>query len=133
MQRGVGDVLIAWENEAHLAIAEMGQGHVEIVTPSMSILAEPAVAWVDANVARHGTRDAAEAYLRFLYTPEVQEIAARRFYRPSDPEILVRHADQFPSIPLVSVDDVFHGWAEAHRIHFAEGGVFDQIATTQQR
>ena len=128
VQRGIGDVLLAWENEAHLAIEELGQGRVEIVTPSMSILAEPAVAWVDRNVEEDGTRELAEAYLRYLYTPEGQEIAARHFYRPSDPEILAAHADVFPSIPLVNVDETFGSWADIHAAHFAEGAIFDQIS-----
>jgi sulfate/thiosulfate-binding protein len=127
VQRGIGDVLITWENEAHLAIAEIGAGQVELITPSVSILAEPSVAVVDANVDKRGTRAAAEAYLQFLYTPEAQEIAAENFYRPSDPEVLARHSDIFPAIPLISVDETFGGWTEAHRVHFADGGIFDQI------
>jgi sulfate transport system substrate-binding protein len=126
-QRGIGDVLIAWENEAYLAIEELGEDRFEIIVPSMSILAEPAVAWVDRNVEEHGTREAAEAYLRFLYTPEAQDIAAEHYFRPADPEALVRHAQRFTAIPLLTVDEVFDGWTEAHRVHFADGGVFDQI------
>ena len=133
VRRGVGDVLITWENEAHLALQETGQGLVEIVTPSMSIQAEPAVAWVDRNVERHRTGEVSASYLRYLYSPEAQETAARNFFRPSDPATLVRHGSEFPSIPLVTVDDVFHGWANAHRTHFAEGGVFDQITVAQRR
>ena len=127
VQRGIGDVLLTWENEAHLAIAELGPGQVEIVTPSMSILAEPAVAWVDRNVEAAGTRDLAEAYLRYLYTPEGQEIAARNYYRPSDPAILQAHADTFPAIPLINVDETFGSWADVHAAHFAENAIFDQI------
>ncbi|MEJ0061160.1 MAG: sulfate ABC transporter substrate-binding protein [Terricaulis sp.] len=126
-QRNIGDVLIAWENEAYLAIEELGEGRFEIVVPSMSILAEPAVAWVDRNVEEHGTRDAAEAYLRYLYTPEAQDIAAEHYFRPADPEALVRHGQRFRAIPLITVDEAFGGWTEAHRVHFADGGVFDQI------
>ncbi|MBC7768420.1 MAG: sulfate ABC transporter substrate-binding protein [Phycisphaerales bacterium] len=132
-QRAIGDVLITWENEAHLALTEFGEGQFQIVTPSLSILAEPSVAWVDRNVERRGTREVAEAYLRFLYTPEAQEIAARRFFRPSDPEVLARHANVFPPIRLITVDQTFGTWADVHRIHFAEGGVFDQITAGAQR
>lgn len=131
VQRGIGDVLITWENEAYLAIQEIGAGSVEIVTPSMSILAEPSVAWVDRNVEEHGTREIAEAYLRFLYTPEGQDIVARNHYRPSDPEALQRHASDFPAIPLVTVDETFGDWSEVHRVHFADGGVFDQITNSR--
>ncbi|MGE0827784.1 MAG: sulfate ABC transporter substrate-binding protein [Hyphomonadaceae bacterium] len=133
VQRGIGDVLLAWENEAHLAIAELGAGQVEIVMPSMSVLAEPSVAWVDRNIDRRGTRAIAEAYLRFLYTPEAQEIAAQNYYRPTDPAVLARHADRFPSLPLINVDETFGGWAQAHATHFADGGVFDQITAGARR
>ena len=126
-------MLITWENEAHLAIKEAGDGQVEIVTPSMSILAEPAVAWVDANVRRNDSQELAEQYLRFLYTPEAQEIAARNFYRPSDQDILLRQGQRFPAIPLITVDEVFGGWTNAHRTHFADGAIFDQIATARAR
>lgn len=126
-QRGIGDVLIAWENEAHLALAEFGQDRFEIITPSVSILAEPAVAWVDRNVERHGTREVAEAYLRFLYTPQGQDIAARRFFRPSDPDVLAQHASQFPALQLFTVGDVFGAWPEVNAAHFADGAAFDQI------
>lgn len=132
-QRGIGDVLITWENEAHLALAEFGEGQFEIVTPSVSIRAEPAVAWVDRNVERHHTREAAEAYLRFLYTPEAQEIAARRFYRPSDATVLARHADTLPAIRMIDFDQTFHSWAEVQATHFAEGGIFDQMTAGAQR
>jgi sulfate/thiosulfate transport system substrate-binding protein len=126
-QRRQGDVLIVWENEAFLAVNEFGKDKMEIVVPSVSILAEPAVALVDANVDRHGTRKAAEAYLAFLYTPEGQELAARNFYRPRLAEVAARHADQFPQIPLFTVDEVFGGWRKAQATHFADGGIFDQI------
>jgi sulfate transport system substrate-binding protein len=132
-QRNIGDVLITWENEAHLALQEFGEGRFEIVTPSISILAEPSVALVDRNVDRHRTRAAAEAYLRFLYTPEAQEIAARHFFRPSAPEILAAQGDRFPSIRLITVDETFGGWAEAHRVHFADGAIFDQITAGARR
>lgn len=127
-QRGIGDVLIAWENEAYLGVEEFGAEHLEIVYPSLSIVAEPAVAKVDANVAEHGTEALADAYLRFLYDPEAQEIAARRHFRPSDAGVLARHRRDFPELPMVGVDELFGGWAEAHRVHFSEGGVFDQIS-----
>ncbi|HVV31713.1 MAG TPA: sulfate ABC transporter substrate-binding protein [Vitreimonas sp.] len=130
-QRGIGDVLITWENEAHLAQQEFA-GRYDMVTPSVSIQAEPCVAWVDRNVARHGTRELAEAYLRFLYTPEAQEIAARRFFRPAVPEILAQHTE-FPAIRLLTVDETFGGWAEVQRQHFADGGVFDQILAEAKR
>lgn len=126
-QRGIGDVLLAWENEAHLAVDELGPGQVEMVTPSVSILAEPPVAVVDRNVDRKRTRAAAEAYLQFLYTRPAQEIAARHYYRPFDAATLAANAQRFPNIPLVTVDAGFGGWAQAQRTHFADGGVFDQI------
>jgi sulfate transport system substrate-binding protein len=126
-QRRQGDVLIAWENEAFLALDEFGKDKFEIVVPSVSVLAEPPVAVVDKIVDRHGTRTAAEAYLKLLYTPRGQEIVAKHFYRPRDPEIAARYADQLPQIPLFTVDDVFGGWKTAQATHFADGGVFDQI------
>ena len=127
-QRRQGDVLIAWENEAFLALKEFGKDKVEIVVPSLSILAEPPVALVDANVERHGTRKAAEAYLAFLYDKEGQEIAARNFYRPRLQEVAARYREQFPQLPLFTIDDpMFGGWSEAQATHFADGGVFDQI------
>lgn len=132
-QRGIGDVLITWENEAHLALAEFGGNQFEIITPSISILAEPSVAWVDRNVERHGTGDLAQAYLRFLYTPEAQEIAARRFFRPSDPAILAQHADSFPPIELFSAGEVFGTWSEIQATHFADGAVFDQFSAGARR
>lgn len=126
-QRGIGDVLVSWENEAHLAIEEAGPGKFEIVYPSVSMLAEPPVALLDANVDRHGTRKVAEAYLQFLYTPEAQEIEAKNFYRPRDVKLLAAHAADFPKIKLYTVDYAFGGWAKAQATHFADGGVFDQI------
>jgi len=125
-QRGIGDVLLAWENEAHLALAELGPDEFEIVVPSLSILAEPPVAVVDQVADRHGTRAVAEAYLKFLYTPEAQEIIAKNYYRPRDQAALQRHAATFPTIPLVTIAD-FGGWAAAQQTFFADGGVFDQI------
>jgi len=126
-QRGIGDVLLSWENEAHLALKEAGGEKFEIVYPSNSIQAEPPVAVVDKNVDRHGTRKVAEAYLRFLYTKDAQEIEAKDFYRPRDKAILASHAKDFPNIPLYTIDDVFGGWTKAQQVHFSDGGVFDQI------
>jgi sulfate/thiosulfate-binding protein len=126
-QRGVGDVLIAWENEALLSLKEFGADKFEIVVPSLSIRAEPPVAVVDKVVDRRGTRAAAEAYLRFLYSKEGQEIAARQFYRPSDPEVEKSFAGNFPKLELITVDDAFGGWRKAQKTHFADKGVFDEI------
>ncbi len=128
-QRGIGDALLAWENEAHLAVEELGAGQVEIVTPSVSILAEPPVAVVDRNVDRKHTRAAAEAYLQFLYTAPAQQIAARHYYRPFDAATLAANTQRFPNIPLIKIDEVFGGWTDAQRTHFADGGSFDQINT----
>lgn len=127
VRRGIGDVQLTWENEAYLALKEYGADKFEIVYPKLSILAEPPVALVDKNVDRHGTRKAAEAYLNFLYTKEAQEIEARNFYRPRDPDVLKAYAKQFPAVPMVTVDEVFGGWTKAQATHFADGGVFDQI------
>jgi sulfate transport system substrate-binding protein len=127
VQRGIGDVLLAWENEAFLAIEELGKDQVEIVVPGTSILAEPPVAIVDKNVDAKGTRKVAEAYLAYLYSPEGQEIAAKNFYRPTDPAIAAKYESVFPRIPLVTVDEVFGGWQAAQAKHFADGGIFDQI------
>lgn len=132
-QRDIGDVLIAWESEAFLALEELGSTGFEIVAPSISIVAEPAVAKVDANVARHGSDAATEAYLRFLYETQAQAIAARRHFRPTDPAIAARFKESFPELSLVTVDDEFGGWEEAHRVHFAPGGVFDQINVENQQ
>lgn len=126
VQRGIGDVLLAWENEAYLARAEAGDG-VDIVVPSVSILAEPPVAVVDTVVDKRGTRAAAEAYLDFLYTPEGQELAARHGYRPRDPHMAGRHAGTFAEVQLFTIDEVFGGWQKAQERHFADGGTFDQI------
>ena len=127
VQRGIGDVLLAWENEAFLAIKQLGPDLAEIVVPSSSILAQPPVAVVDKNVDDHGTRKVAEAYLQFLYSPEAQEIAAKNFYRPTDQTVAAKYKTQFPEIPLVTIDDTFGGWQEAQKKHFADGGIFDQI------
>jgi len=126
-QRGIGDVLVGFENEAKLAVQEVGRGQYEIVYPSISIVAEPPVAVVDKYVDAHGTRAVAEAYLRFLYTPEGQEIAARHFQRPRLKDVLDRHADLFPKVEEFTIDDVFGGWRQAQRIHFDDGGIFDQV------
>jgi sulfate/thiosulfate-binding protein len=125
--RGIGDVLLAWENEAHLALKEFGADKFDIVYPPTSILAEPPVAVVDKVVDKRGTRKVAEAYLEHLYSPEGQEIAARNFYRPIDDKVQARYAAQFPKIALFTVDEVFGGWSKAQKTHFADGGVFDQI------
>lgn len=127
VERGVGDVLIAWENEAILAVKELGPEKVEIVAPSQSILAEPPVAVVDATVDRRGTRAVAQAYLEYLYSPEAQEIIARNHYRPIDPKVRAKAGSQFPAIALFTVDEVFGGWQKAQKVHFSDGGVFDQI------
>ena len=126
-QRGLGDVLLAWENEAVLAVKEMGPDKFDIVTPSISILAEPPVAVVDKVVDKKGTRKQAEAYLKFLYTPEGQTIAAENYYRPRDPKIAAKYAGQFPKVKLFTLKDVFGDWRSAQKKHFADGGVFDQI------
>ena len=128
VERGIGDVLLAWENEAFLAVKELGPAKVEIVAPRLSIVAEPPVSIVDQNVDQHGTRKVAEEYLKYLYSKEGQEIAARHFYRPRDPEVAARYARQFPTIPqLVTVDAVFGGWTRAQATHFADHGTFDKI------
>jgi len=130
-ERGVGDVLLAWENEAHLALKEFGADKFEIVYPSISILAEPPVALVDTVVDKHGTREVAQAYLDYLYSPEGQDIAARNFYRPTDAKVAAKYSKQFPKIKLFTIDDTFGGWTNAQKTHFADGGVFDQIYTVK--
>jgi sulfate transport system substrate-binding protein len=127
VERGIGDVLLAWENEAYLAVKELGPDKFDVVAPSLSILAEPPVSIVDKVVDKHGTRRVAEEYLRYLYSKEGQEIAAKHFYRPRDPEITAKHAAQFPNIPLVTIDAVFGGWTRAQATHFADNGTFDRI------
>ncbi len=126
VQRGIGDVLLAWENEAFLAINELGPDKLEIVVPSVSILAEPPVAVVDKNVDRKGTRKVAEAYLTYLYTPEGQELAAKHYYRPRLPQLAQKYADRFPKLELFDITK-FGDWQNAQKTHFADGGVFDQI------
>ena len=126
-QRGIGDALISWENEAHLALAEFGADKFEIVTPPASILAEPPVSLVDKVVDRRGTRAVASAYLDFLYTPRAQDLIGKNFYRPRDPQAAAKYAAQFPKIPLVTIDDTFGGWTKAQATHFADGGTFDKI------
>jgi len=127
VERGIGDVLISWENEAYLAVKELGPDKFEIITPSVSILAEPPVAVVDKVVDKRGTRKVAQAYLEYLYTPEGQEIAAKNYYRPRDAKVAAKHAKQFAKVNLITIDGVFGGWRNAQKVHFADGGVFDQI------
>ena len=128
-ERGVGDVLLAWENEAHLSLKEFGADKFDIVYPPISILAEPPVSVVDKTVDKRGTRAVAQAYLDYLYSPEGQDIAARNFYRPIDPVVAGKYAARFPKLNLFTIDEVFAGWAKAQKTHFADGGVFDQIYT----
>ncbi|MGD9944908.1 MAG: sulfate ABC transporter substrate-binding protein [Burkholderiaceae bacterium] len=127
VERGIGDVLIAWENEAHLALKELGPNRLDIVVPSISILAEPPVTVVDKVVDRKGTRQLAEAYLKYLYSEEGQEIAARHYYRPRLAAVAERHRAQFGRVQLFTIDELFGGWDKAHRTHFADGALFDQI------
>ena len=129
VERGIGDVFISWENEAFLALKELGPEKFEIVVPSQSILAEPPVTVVDKVVDRRGTRKQAEAYLQYLYSPEGQDIAGKNFYRPRDPDVAKKYASQFVDVKLITIDDVFGGWQKAQKTHFADGGVFDQIYT----
>jgi sulfate transport system substrate-binding protein len=126
-ERGIGDVFLSWENEAFLAVKELGPTRFEIVVPSVSILAEPPVAIVDKVVDRRGTRKVAQAYLEYLYSEEGQDIAGRHYYRPRLEKVAAKYAGQFTKISLVTVDDVFGGWQKAQKTHFADGGVFDQI------
>ena len=132
VERGLGDVLIAWENEAFLSEKELGTGKFDIVVPSISVLAEPSVAVVDANAKAHGTEKVAEAYLRFLYTPEGQDIVAKNYYRPRDPAVLARYATLFPKIEMRTIRD-FGGWKVAQARFFADGGVFDRIYSGPKR
>jgi len=127
VERGIGDVFISWENEAFLAIKELGPGKFDIIVPSISILAEPPVALVDKFADKHGTRKVAQAYLEYLYSEEGQDIAGRNYYRPNDPKAAAKFASQFPKVNLFKIDDVFGGWQKAQKTHFADGGVFDQI------
>lgn len=127
VERGLGDVLIAWENEAQLAVNEIGKDKFEIIAPSLSILAEPPVAIVDKVVEKRGTRLTARAYLDYLYSEEGQNIAAKHYYRPREAKVLAKYAAQFPKIKLVTIDNTFGGWQKAQKTHFADGGSFDQI------
>jgi sulfate/thiosulfate-binding protein len=127
VERGIGDVLLAWENEAYLAVKQLGPDKFDVVAPSLSILAEPPVSIVDKVVDKHGTRKVAEEYLRYLYSKEGQEIAAKHFYRPRDPDVAAKYSKQFPAIALVTVDSAFGGWAKAQATHFADNGSFDRI------
>ena len=127
VQRGIGDVLLSWENEAFLALQELGKDKVEVVTPEISILAEPPVSVVDKVAAKHGTAEVAKAYLEFLYTEEGQEIGARRFYRPRSPQVAAKYASRFPKVQFFTIDELFGGWQKAQKRHFEDGGVFDQI------
>jgi sulfate/thiosulfate-binding protein len=126
VERGIGDVLLAWENEALLAVRELGPGKFDIVAPSVSILAEPPVAVVDKVVDKRGTRQVAQAYLEYLYSDEGQQLAAKHYYRPAVPRFAAQYAAQFPAVKLFTVDEVAGGWAKAQKAHFADGGVFDQ-------
>jgi sulfate transport system substrate-binding protein len=133
VQQKSGDVLLDWENQAELTINEFGRGGYEIVVPSVSILAEPPVAVIDKNVDKRGTRNVAEAYLKFLYSKEGQEIVAKHYYRPRDEEILKKYADNFVSVEMFTIDEVFGGWKKAQQVHFDNGGVFDQIHAPAQK
>ncbi|MGS0622802.1 sulfate ABC transporter substrate-binding protein [Ralstonia sp. VS2407] len=126
-ERGIGDVLIAWEDEALLASRVEGKDKFDVVVPSISILAEPPVAVVDKVADKKCTRKAAEAYLKFLYTPQGQEIGAKNFYRPTDPAVAKKHESEFPKVKLMTIDDTFGGWQKAQKTHFADGGQFDQL------
>lgn len=127
VERGIGDVLLAWENEAFLALKELGPDKFDIVVPSLSILAEPPVAVVDKNVKRHNTQAVAEAYLQYLYSEEGQEIAAKNYYRPTLESVARKYEKQFPKVNLIKIDEAFGGWQKAQKTHFADGGVFDEI------
>jgi len=133
VERGLGDVLLAWENEAYLAQKELGPDKVDIVIPSLSILAEPPVAVVEKVVDKHGTRKVAEAYLNYLYSEEAQEIAGHHYYRPTDKKIAAKYARTFAPVKLISIDEAFGGWQKAQKTHFDDGGVFDQIYKPGQR
>ena len=127
VERGIGDVLLAWENEAYLAVKELGPDKVEIVVPSLSILAEPPVTLVDKFADKHGTRKVAEAYLQYLYSEEGQDIAGRHYYRPVDKKVAAKYAKTFAPVKLITIDEVFGGWQKAQKAHFEDGGSFDQI------
>ena len=127
VERKIGDVLITWENEAILSVHEFAKDNLELVIPSVSVLTEPPVTIVDKNVDKHGTREVAEAYLKYLYTPEGQEVVAKHYYRPRDAAVLAKHKLQFPDVSLFTVDELFGGWSKAQPTHFNDGGIFDQI------
>ncbi len=127
-ERGIGDVLLSWENEAFLVLDKLGKDRFEIVVPTISMLAEPPVAVVDANAKDNGTSDVAEAYLKYLYTPEAQELAAKNYYRPVNTDVMALHRKQFPELELVTIDKAFGGWQKAQAEHFNDGGIFDQIS-----
>jgi sulfate/thiosulfate transport system substrate-binding protein len=127
VERGIGDVFISWENEALLAVTELGKDKFEVIFPSLSILAEPPVTIVDKVVDKHGTRDVAQAYLEYLYTEEGQKIAAKHYYRPRLASVAAQYSEQFPKVNLFTIDEVFGGWDKAQKTHFADGGTFDQI------
>ncbi len=127
VERGIGDVLLSWENEAFLAQKELGKGKFDIIVPSISILAEPSVALLDGNAKKHGTSEVAEAYLQFLYTPEAQDLIGKNFYRPRDAQAIAKYGDTFPKLNLVTIDDAFGGWQSAQQTYFADGAVFDRI------
>jgi len=126
-EREIGDVLVTWENEAHLILKEYGEDKFELVTPSLSILAEPPVTVVDDVAKRHGTEKLATAYLEYLYSKEGQDLAGKHFYRPSDPEVLAKYGNQFKKLELFKISDVFGDWNKAQKTHFSDGGVFDQL------
>jgi sulfate transport system substrate-binding protein len=128
-RRGIGDVLLSWENEAFLALHELGKDKFEIVIPSISILAEPPVSIVDKVAAKHGTTEVAKAYLEFLYSEEGQEIGAKNYYRPQSSQALAKHASQFPKLTLFTIDELFGGWQKTQKKHFEDGGIFDKIYT----
>ena len=127
VERGIGDVFISWENEAFLALKELGPDKFEIVVPTLSILAEPAVTVVDKNAKKHGTEAVSKAYLEYLYSDEGQDIAGKHYYRPTNPKYAEKYASQFPKVNLIKIDDVFGGWQKAQKTHFSDGGTFDQI------
>ena len=131
VERGIGDVLLAWENEAFLSINELGEGEFEIIVPSISILAEPPVAIIDEVVDKRGTREVAKAYLEYLYTEEGQEIVAQNYYRPTNKQIAEKYKERFPEVKMVTVDEVFGGWRTAQEKHFKDGGIFDEIYEVQ--
>ena len=132
VERGIGDVFLSWENEAFLAIKELGPDKFDIVVPSLSILAQPPVAIVDKNVDRKGSRPLAQAYLEYLYSEAGQEIAARNYYRPTLGKVADKYANQFPALSLFTIDQAFGGWAKAKEVHFQDGAIFDQIFAGKQ-